>query len=151
MNKTYLSDEDYDFIYSRSPRICVDLLIRNNQGEILLTKRDIEPYKDHWHFPGGRIKFRETAQEAIRRVLKAELGQDKQWDCKQIGFCEFLEEEQKGQPRHSLSLVHLIQLTDDIEVKLNDQAKEVKFFSKADVPYPIIPPQHEFLALNKFI
>lgn len=139
----YLTDEEYDFIYSRSPRICVDLLIVNSKKEVLLTKRDIEPYKDHWHFPGGRIKFRERAEDAIKRIIKGELGIELAFDPQLVGFCQFLEEVQKGQDRHSISLVHLIELTDDVEIKLDNTAKDVRFFK--DLPSPIIPPQHEFL------
>lgn len=139
----YLSDEDYDFIYSRSPRICVDLIIKNSKGEVLLTERDIEPYKNHWHFPGGRIKFRETAETAIQRILKGELGQELNVTPKMVGFCQFLEEVQKGQPRHSISLVHEIILPDDVEIKLDNNAKNVRFFK--ELPSPVIPPQHEFL------
>lgn len=144
----YLSDEEYDFIYSRSPRICVDLLIRNSKGEVLLTKRDIEPYKDHWHFPGGRIKFRESAADAIKRILKGELGQEINITPIHSGYCEFPEEVQKGQDRHSISLVHEINLPDDVVIKLDNTAKDVRFFS--ELPSPIIPPQHEFLLKKGF-
>lgn len=143
MNNTYLTDEEYDFIYSRSPRVCVDLLITSSDGGTLLTKRDIEPYKDHWHFPGGRIKFRETIGAAIKRILKGELGQEIIVPAKMVGFCEFLEEVQKGQDRHSISIVHHIQIPDNISIKLDGQAKEFKFFK--ELPAPIIPPQKEFL------
>lgn len=139
----YLTDEEYDFIYSRSPRICVDLLIVNSKKEVLLTKRDIEPYKDHWHFPGGRIKFRERAEDAIKRIIKGELGINLTEDAPFIGFCQFLEEVQKGQDRHSISIVHLVKIPDDVVINLDKNAKEVKFFS--ELPSPIIPPQHEFL------
>lgn len=144
----YLSDEDYDFIYSRVPRICVDLLIKNLKGEVLLTKRDIEPYKDHWHFPGGRIKFRESAEAAIKRILKGELGQDIDVRSHLVGFCQFPDEVQKGQERHSISLVHEITLPDTVEIKLDNTAKDVRFFS--ELPSPIIPPQHEFLIKHGF-
>lgn len=138
----YLSDEDYDFIYSRSPRICVDLLIKNSKGEVLLTKRDIEPYKDHWHFPGGRVKFRESIVDAIRRICKAELGEVPEGILfPVVGVCEFPDEIQKGQQRHSISIVHELQLDGDIT--LDAQAKQFGFFK--DLPSPIIPPQHEFL------
>lgn len=146
MAQAYLTDEEYDFIYSRSPRICVDLLIKNSKGEVLLTKRDIEPYKDHWHFPGGRIKFRETVEDAIKRILKGELEQEIDVVPMMLGFCEFLEEVQKGQDRHSISLVHLIDLPNDIIVKLDASSKDVRFFS--EMPSPIIPPQKEFLILK---
>lgn len=143
----YLSDEDYDFIYSRVPRVCVDLLIKNSKGEVLLTKRDIEPYKDHWHFPGGRIKFKESIQSAIKRILKGELGlEDVKYEF--VGYCEFPEEIQKGQERHSISIVHLVYLDTD-NIKLDFSAKEWKFFS--EMPSPVIPPQQEFLTRYKYL
>lgn len=143
MAQGYLSDEDYAFIYNRSPRICVDLIIRNQQGAILLTKRDIEPYKNHWHFPGGRIKFRETAAQAIKRILKGELGLEQDWETFELGFCEFLEEIQDGNERHSISLVHEIILSNDIQVQLDKNSKDSGFFHA--IPEPMIPPQKEFL------
>jgi len=139
----YLTDEEYDFIYSRSPRICVDLLIKNIHGSVLLTKRDIEPYKDHWHFPGGRIKFRESIESAVQRILKGELGIGKYTFATPIGVCEFLEEVQKGQDRHSISLVHEIYLLDDSVIKLDNTTKDFKFFEV--LPSPIIPAQKDFL------
>lgn len=146
---TYLSDEEYDFIYSRVPRVCVDLLISNSKGEVLLTKRDIEPYKDYWHLPGGRIKFRETIDEAIKRILNGELGYDLDVTHRIIGFCQFLEEVQKGQDRHSISIVNAIQLPDDVVIKLDNTAKDVIFFK--ELPYTIIPEQKEFLTKNKIL
>lgn len=139
----YLSEHEYEFIYSRVPRICVDLIIINTLGEILLTKRDIEPYKDHWHFPGGRIKFKETAGDATNRILRGELGQKLNIKPEMVGFCEFLEEVQNGSPRHSISLVHLIKITGEIQVKLDNNAREVKFF--ASLPDIMIPPQKDFI------
>lgn len=137
MNNTYLTDEDYNFIYSRVPRICVDLLIQNQNGDILLTKRDIEPYKDHWHLPGGRIKFRETVEEALHRIAKGELGYVLNTKHEVLGVCEFLEEEQGGNPRHSLSIVHLIEFHGYGDFKDGEWFKEL--------PSPIIPMQKDFI------
>jgi ADP-ribose pyrophosphatase YjhB (NUDIX family) len=81
--------------------------------------------------------------DAIRRILKGELGQDILLFQEPSGVCEFLEEEQKGQPRHSISIVHTIQLPDDVVIKLDNNSKEVGFFK--ELPSPIIPPQKEFL------
>ena len=147
----YLSDEEYEFIYSRSPRICVDLLIYNTKGDMLLTKRSIEPYKDHWHFPGGRIKFREPVEKAIERIFKGELGQDLEVNPHMIGFCQFLEEEQKGQLRHSISLVHVINLRNDTDFMIDDNANDIRFFSGSEMPSPIIPSQHEFLINHGYL
>lgn len=142
----YLSDEDYDFIYSRVPRICVDLLVKNSKRQILLTQRTIEPYLNHWHFPGGRIKFRESIETAVRRIAKGELGIELSNIGKVVGTCQFPEEYQKGQPRHSISIVHEILLPDVINLTTQDK---YSWFDK--IPNPTIPPQQQFLIQNKYV
>jgi len=154
----YLSDQDYDFIYSKVPRLCVDLLIKNSNGQILLTKRDIEPYINHWHLPGGRVKFRETILDAFDRICFAELGENLVSRevanapglgfahlClpKLIGSCEYLEEEQGGSPRHSISLVYLLEIGGEVELK------DGTFFS--ELPEVIIPMIGEFITKHKII
>ena len=103
MKSGYLSDKDYNFIYSNVPRICVDIIIEGIPGEILLLKRDAQPYKGKWHLPGGRIKFRESVHKAIKRIAKNELG-IKVKIGSFIGFMEFPLETQNGNKRHSISL-----------------------------------------------
>lgn len=146
----YLSDDDYDFIYSRVPRICVDLLIKNFYGQVLLTQRTIEPYIDHWHFPGGRVKFRESIADALARIAKGELGitlsKIPGIEIKVVGLCEFPEEYQKGQPRHSISIVHEVYLPSGIELNAQD-----KYLWFDEMPTPVIPPQQDFLTQNGYL
>jgi len=103
---SYLSDEDYNFIYSNSPRICVDLVIKKGDS-ILLTKRDQEPYNGFWHTPGGRIRFRETIEDAIKRIAKTEVGMSVD-RFNFLGVCEFLHEVQDGNPRHSITMYYQV-------------------------------------------
>jgi 8-oxo-dGTP diphosphatase len=48
------------------------LIVRD--GKILMTKRNIDPYKGYWCVPGGHIEFGETAEDAIIRETKEETG-----------------------------------------------------------------------------
>lgn len=54
--------------------INVDLLIRNEQGQTLLTWRADEFYGPGWHVPGGIIRFKESTAQRIAAVAASELG-----------------------------------------------------------------------------
>ena len=50
---------------------------RNEKNrEILLVKRDVEPYKGWWDIPGGFIHNGEDPMEALRREVREELEAD---------------------------------------------------------------------------
>ena len=49
---------------------CVIFGYDSKEGlSVLLIKRGIEPYKDHWAFPGGFIRMDEDAETGARREL----------------------------------------------------------------------------------
>ncbi|MEX2017034.1 MAG: NUDIX domain-containing protein, partial [Candidatus Pacearchaeota archaeon] len=54
-----LNDKQWNTIYSKVPRLCIDLIIIKDK-KVLLTKRSISPFKGLWHFPGGGVQHRET-------------------------------------------------------------------------------------------
>ena len=61
------------------PQATVGALItrhRDQCSEVLLTRRNIEPFKGHWCLPGGHIDPNERAADAIRREVKEETGID---------------------------------------------------------------------------
>lgn len=130
-------------IYSKVPRICVDLVIKNKKG-ILLTKRDIYPYKGYWHTPGGGILFGERIEEAAKRVAKKEVGVNVKF-LKVLGIMEFKTIKNYG---HTISIGCLCKPLSE-KVSGSDQASEIGFFKVC--PKKIITEQKEFLIKNKFL
>ena len=49
-------------------------ILENEKGEILLVKRKIPPKEGFWDLPGGFVEVGESAEEAIVREVKEELG-----------------------------------------------------------------------------
>jgi 8-oxo-dGTP diphosphatase len=49
-------------------------VIVNEAGEVLLTRRNIEPFKDLWVMPGGKIDLGEPVLEALQREVREEVG-----------------------------------------------------------------------------
>lgn len=64
----------YAQIVRLMPVPCVDLLVQDETGRMLLIKRANEPAKGQWWFPGGRVHFLETREQAAKRKLKEECG-----------------------------------------------------------------------------
>ena len=48
----------------------VILTIKNDSLNVLLVKRNNEPFKDKWAIPGGYVRMSENLDEAAMRVLK---------------------------------------------------------------------------------
>jgi len=68
-----IEQEDYNKILSKIPILCVDLLIIF-KGKCLLVKRNNEPAKEHYWFPGGRVYKMELIKDAALRKAKEEVN-----------------------------------------------------------------------------
>ena len=143
MKPKRLSFEEFKNIYSKVPRLCIDLVVKTQDG-ILLTKRDIPPYKGYWHTPGGTLLLTEKITKAIQRIAKDEFG-SKVKIIKLLGTMEFPPDEIT---KHSVSIVYLIKPISK-NLKGNWQAKELKFFK--EIPEKTIKEQKKFLLENKII
>ncbi len=69
-----LPEEVFYFVSQLTPLVNVDLLIKNEAGQTLLTWREDRFYGPGWHIPGGIIRFKETYEARIQKVAHNELG-----------------------------------------------------------------------------
>jgi ADP-ribose pyrophosphatase YjhB (NUDIX family) len=69
-----LPQAEFDRIFSRVPRLTVELVITSNDRGVLLALRDLGPCRGLWHLPGGTARFGEPVVEAVGRVARDELG-----------------------------------------------------------------------------
>lgn len=121
-----LTPEEFHAIYSKVPRLTVEVILRRD-GEVYLTKRDIEPFKGQWHLPGGTVFFAESVEAAVRRVGKRELGIEVK-TMRPNGFIEYPSHYQNGLD----TPVGLVFEVDEFEGDLhtNKEAAEGGWFSK---------------------
>jgi 8-oxo-dGTP diphosphatase len=90
--------------------VAVALLVR--RGEVLVVQRPPEgPLAGQWEFPGGKVEFGETPEEALRRELREELGAEPE-DLALFGVYSHVYELPDG-PAHYLLLVYLARLEDN--------------------------------------
>ena len=52
---SYIEEELYSKFVELMPIPCVDVLIHDDEGNILLVNRNQEPAKDKWWIIGGRL------------------------------------------------------------------------------------------------
>lgn len=141
-NKKPFSPEEFREIYSKATRLCVDLVIKT-KGGIILSLRNIPPYRGKWHLPGGTVFFKEKITEAVKRVAMEELGISLKLEpCQLLGYIEYPSEEKNGGFGYTVSLAFLC-FSNEINFKSNNEATEVKIFKK--LPPGLIKEQHVFL------
>ena len=68
-----LDAQTFKTVIENTPLVSIDLCLVCD-GQVLLGKRTNEPLKGEWFTPGGRIHKNETWQDALLRIVKAELG-----------------------------------------------------------------------------
>lgn len=97
-----------------TPMINVDLLIRNERNETLLTWREDEYYGPGWHVPGGIIRFKETVATRIRAVAACELGASVEFKKEPLAINEIMNTARDTRG-HFISLLYNCVLTSPLD------------------------------------
>ncbi len=109
-------------------RVTTDAIVIED-GEILLIKRGIEPFKGMWALPGGHVDYGETAEAAVIREAKEETDLDVEI-IKLIGVYS----DPKRDPRsHSIGIAYLCKANEG-QAKAGDDAAETWWFPLTDLP-----------------
>lgn len=146
-NDPKISLASYRRIYSRVPRVCVDVLIRKSGG-VLLSRRSIQPSLGSWHLPGGRVHRSETLAHAAKRICREELGVGVEV-LKVLGVVEYLRERRApGFVTHSVSTVLLVRPVAGT-LRGSWQAREVRVFRV--LPERTIPEARAFLLARRLV
>ena len=104
-----LPDDIFYFISQITPLINVDLLIKNNKNQTLLTWRDDKFYGPGWHVPGGIIRFKEDFHTRIKIVSKNELGCDIKYNIEPLKVSNLINKK-RNLRGHFISLLFYCEL-----------------------------------------
>src|SRR5512136_1232718 len=69
----FLPDRLFNLMMKCLPIVSAEAMIVKDEG-LLLLKRNNEPVKGEWWFPGGRIRRGENLEDALRREIREETG-----------------------------------------------------------------------------
>jgi len=124
----FLPTEEYKKIIKSIPIVCIDLIIQNLENKYLLVKRINEPLKGYYWVPGGRIMHYETIDNALYRILMAELKiEAENLQTNVIGVYEDFFDQNSFESNikyHTISIVHKIFLKNIINIELDNQSED---------------------------
>ena len=122
----------YTYKYPR-PALTVDAIVvqkHQNNWQILLIERGIEPYKGKWALPGGFVNMDELLEDACIRELQEETGL-KIEKMTQLKAFDAINRD----PRHrTISVVFYSVLENDQKIKAGDDAQKADWFSIEKLP-----------------
>lgn len=144
MPKQPFSYDEFKSIYSKVPRLAVDLIIQSEQG-ILLSMRQIPPYKGQWHLPGGTVYYKESIENAVHRFADEEVGV--KIEIKELlGYITYNSEEKERGFGYSVALAFLCKLTSGTP-RASEQGNDFTYFK--EIPENTVIDQKEFLLAHK--
>lgn len=139
----WLPDETFKSIIQHTPLISIDLIVRNEVGEVLLGKRVNAPAKGYWFVPGGRVRKNETLDDAFVRLVREELGIESgvtRVDAKFLGVFEhFYDDCVFGDDisTHYIVLAYTLSLTSIRKINGISQHHEFKWIKKSMIEHDL--------------
>lgn len=112
-----LPEEVFLFITSITPMVNVDLLIKNEKKQTLLTWRNDDQHTPGWHIPGGVIRYKEKASDRIEAVAMNELGARMKFKEEPVAINEIILAELKERA-HFLSFLYECSLASPLDENL---------------------------------
>jgi ADP-ribose pyrophosphatase YjhB (NUDIX family) len=138
--KKPFSPPEFKAIYSKVPRLCVDLVIEMDGG-VVLIERALKSWHGQWHLPGGTLYLDEKITDAAKRLAKEETGliiEPKNL----LGYIEFHSEKKERGFGYTVTLVMACSVVGGT-IHLNDEGYDLKVFKV--IPQKTILEHKEFL------
>ncbi len=123
-------------------------IIRNEKGEVLVTRRAFEPYRGMLDLPGGFIMPDETAEEAVKRELYEELRLE-------VTDMKFLYTRPNRYPFsgvivYTIDLVFDVNVKDISNLKPGDDVVGCQFVGKAQINSELLEIQYIREIIEKY-
>lgn len=112
------------------PRLAADIIIEFPDGEIILVRRGVEPFKGMWALPGGGVEIGERVEEAAMREAKEETG----LDIRLEGLVGVYSDPKRDPRGHVVSIVYHAVPVGGIFRADTDAAEVLKTAPKPDFP-----------------
>ena len=126
------------------PIVTVGGLIFDSLGKVLLVRT--HKWSDLWGIPGGKIKWGEPSEEALRRELREETNLNV-GDIQFVMVQDCIHSKEFYRDAHFILLNYTCRCEGAPEVKLNDEAREFRWVALGEaLEMPINEPTRKLLA-----
>ena len=116
------------FVQYLNPSPAAGILVRDDEGRVLLVRRKFEPFAGLWTMPAGFIEYGEEVSETAVRELEEETGLIIEIDSiHAVESC-------RDDPRGDTVIVMFEGHVKGGKIKAGDDAEEAGFFSLDDMP-----------------
>ncbi len=125
------------FIHFRDPKVAVGVLVTDQEGRLLYTKRNHNPRMGAWAFPSGFVDQGEEVRAAGIREAREETGLEIELDGLLGVFSR------TGDP-----VVFIVYRARAVggTLRPGSEADDVRFFPTEDLPPPVFPFDEEIIA-----
>lgn len=141
--------ENCHFHWYVNASAAVAALIVNEKGELLLTRRAVEPQKGMLDLPGGFVDVLETAEQALCREIKEEL------DVEVTDFSYFMSCPNEyvfgGLTVFTIDLAYICKIESFTKMSAKDDISGFEFYSPDKIPYAEIGSSSMKEILRSFV
>ncbi|WP_372754921.1 NUDIX domain-containing protein [Labilibaculum sp.] len=141
--------ESCNFHWYVNASAAVAALIVNEKGEIMLTRRAVNPDKGRLDLPGGFVDVLETAEQALCREIKEEL------DVEITEFSYFMscpnEYVYGGLTVFTLDLAYICKIKSFSNLRAKDDISGFEFYPPEKIPYEEIGSQSMKSIVRSFV
>ena len=132
---------DCGFVHYNNPAPAAGVIVRDEEGKILLVRRRFDPYRGLWTIPSGYIEYDEDVRHTAIRELEDETGLV-------VGIDGIYSVESCfDDPRGNTVVVMYEGHIKGGKLKAGDDAEDAGFFSPADLPPIAFDCQKRILSL----
>ena len=123
---------DCGFVLYVNPAAAAAGVVFNGSGEVLLVRRAIEPWRDHWALPAGYQELDEHPEQALAREVREEAG----IGIEVLGLLDLLFVDKD--PRKPANVaVYLCRSEERRLAPSSDDVSEARWFGLGALPTPI--------------
>jgi len=123
-NDLHIRPQPKQFEEAHPPVVTVGALIFNDAGEVLMIRT--QKWSNLWGIPGGKVKWGEPSEDALRREIKEEANLDVR-DIEFVLVQDCIHSKEFYRDAHFVLLNYTCRCAGRPQVKLNDEAREFRW------------------------